>query len=491
VVYKTISQQPGVEMKIFFQSQIIQFFILGLIVVQTQAQTVDIEAFSEQSYQDALEQEAFSIGVQAYIYGRAPMLSYEWRYTELWNESFTHIKGDMNQINHFRQPWNPDMGGAAANGDVTYSEAWMDLSKSAYVLDMTREDERYVSVIVYDFYTNTVGFLGDKKLVKDKTSILVTGPDWHGDIPAGIDHRIISTTPVGYTVIRTFVKDANDLENVYALQETYCITPLTSWYPGIVCEDGRGQGSRPAEYSTPQPFDLSDPLNYFVYLTDLLRENPPPQDEKGLMRIFSRLNIGPGQNFDKAKLQPAVKAGLLRAISTGKRIIDMAIQTQLTEKSDTGWDVTYIDKQYESYLRRAVIAKSFPHALTSEGALYQRVFVDHEGNRLNGKNRYSLHFSRDQVPVDSAFWSLSIYDDKTRFVKNEIDRYSISDRTKGISFAKDGSLTIYIQNEKSEKLLTNWLPAPFGDFFMALRVYEPSLKLRSNKFIPPSVKRLQ
>ena len=101
----------------------------------------------------------------------------------------------------------------------------------------------------------------------------------------------------------------------------------------------------------------------------------------------------------------------MRAISTGKRIIDMGIQTQLTEKSDTGWDATFIDYQYESYLRRAAIAKSFPHPLVTEGALYQRVFVDHEGNHLNGNNRYSLHFSRDQVclcqnidPVQYLSW---------------------------------------------------------------------------------------
>jgi hypothetical protein len=63
-------------------------------------------------------------------------------------------------------------------------------------------------------------------------------------------------------------------------------------------------------------------------------------------------------------------------------------------------------------------------------------------------------------------------------VANPIDRYSIGDRTPGLRYGEDGSLTITIQHDQPQgpTQRANWLPAPQGDFRPALRIYNPARK---------------
>jgi hypothetical protein len=56
----------------------------------------------------------------------------------------------------------------------------------------------------------------------------------------------------------------------------------------------------------------------------------------------------------------------------------------------------------------------------------------------------------------------------------------------------DGSLTVSIQSEPpSEDKLSNWVPAPKGDFFMFLRAYMPGASLLDQMWPPPAVTRLE
>jgi len=55
-----------------------------------------------------------------------------------------------------------------------------------------------------------------------------------------------------------------------------------------------------------------------------------------------------------------------------------------------------------------------------------------------------------------------------------IDRYAIGDRTEGLKYDLDGSLTIYVQRDSPGKEKeSNWLPAPNGPMQIAARMYGP------------------
>ena len=117
--------------------------------------------------------------------------------------------------------------------------------------------------------------------------------------------------------------------------------------------------------------------------------------------------------------------------------------------------------------------------------------LDADKNQLNCSNnvKYTIRFEKGQIPPVYAFWSLTMYKlPEVLFIHNEIHRYSISDRTKGIKFAKDGSLTLYIQNKNpGGKLENNWLPAPEGPFMLGLRIYYPKPAIYKGDWIPPTV----
>ncbi len=57
---------------------------------------------------------------------------------------------------------------------------------------------------------------------------------------------------------------------------------------------------------------------------------------------------------------------------------------------------------------------------------------------------------------------MTMYTIPERFLfANPLNRYSIGDRTKGLAYGKDGSLTIYVSNTSPGKdKESNWLPAP-------------------------------
>jgi hypothetical protein len=73
-------------------------------------------------------------------------------------------------------------------------------------------------------------------------------------------------------------------------------------------------------------------------------------------------------------------------------------------------------------------------------------------------------------------------------VANAIDRYSIGDRTAGLTTDDDGSATIYIQRDAPDKgKQTNWLPTPDGRFRPLMRMYQPRAGILNGEYILPAI----
>ena len=121
-------------------------------------------------------------------------------------------------------------------------------------------------------------------------------------------------------------------------------------------------------------------------------------------------------------------------------------------------------------------------------ATYDVTFTDGTGTPLDGKNRYVLRL--DPPPPVNAFWSLSMYSAETfLFVESAINRYSLGDRTEGLVYNDDGSLEIYLQHQEptDPKKRANWLPAPRGPFYLALRHYSPQAPILNGDWEPTPV----
>ncbi len=142
------------------------------------------------------------------------------------------------------------------------------------------------------------------------------------------------------------------------------------------------------------------------------------------------------------------------------------------------------------YAMRAMVAQGGLWGNHGYEAYYAWSFVDDSGNPLNGANSYVIHF--DELPPARAFWSLTMYSTpKYYLVKNQIDRFSIGDRTPGLVKNADGSLDLYLQRDEPSdpNQKANWLPTPDGDFRPLVRIYLPEDSVLDGTYkLPPITK---
>jgi hypothetical protein len=87
---------------------------------------------------------------------------------------------------------------------------------------------------------------------------------------------------------------------------------------------------------------------------------------------------------------------------------------------------------------RAACARIFPGPVNvPQEAMYWKTGVDGVGHTLFGERDHILHFPPGGLPPNDAFRSLTMADEKERFVANAINRYSVGDRS-GLAQNPDG-----------------------------------------------------
>ncbi len=110
------------------------------------------------------------------------------------------------------------------------------------------------------------------------------------------------------------------------------------------------------------------------------------------------------------------------------------------------------------------------------------------GDALDGDRPMRLRFGPDELPPCDGFWSLTAYGPDLYLVENEIDRFSIGDRTPGLTRDPDGGLTIEVAARRPADI-SNWLPVPSGPFLLGLRVYEGDPDVVAGRWFPPPLAR--
>jgi hypothetical protein len=431
--------------------------------------------------QHAQEEYAYSIGVQAYIYGYPLVEMYRLRYKAVFDPDNKN-RTPVNHFRHLRKLLDDTATTVVApNSDTLYSSAWLDLSQEPIVLDVPDTKGRYYVMQFMDFYTNNFAYVGKRATGTESGSFAIIGPGWKGTLPEGLN-RIQAPTNAVWLLGRTLVDDEYDLPTVHAIQDKYLLTPLSSWSKKERAKPGIEKLGLPA-------YDLSDPLNFFVLLNVALSENAPPSREDALMSLFRQIGVGPGKTSKIDELDSPTAKGLLRAVDMGQRLIASLSSGRPVVN---GWlaPSPYHGKFGDDYHYRAYIAK-FALAANDPEEAYNFSTSQGDGDRpLNGSRNYVVRFEKGELPPVDGFWSLTMYRiPGFFFVKNTIGRYSVGDRSKQLRYEKDGSLEIYIQRDSPGKdKESNWLPAPKGDFALALRCYLSGKAISNGTWKPPAVK---
>jgi hypothetical protein len=430
------------------------------------------------------ENYAYSLGIQAYIYGY-PLVTME-RTRQLQSllelpcgQEFT-ISNVFFEYNDLFTPEDRDV--VSPNVDTIYSIAWLDLKREPVVLNVPDTNDRYYVMQLLDAWTNNFASIGRRTTGTGAGKFAIVGPDWKGILPSGIN-AVKAPTNTVWILGRILVKGEEDLDNARAIQKQFTLTSL--------------YGKKTPTVIKPANTLLLDnnvedlpALIFFKTMTDLMILNPVVGNE-ALEKQLEYIGIDLTYGFDAAKLDRETIAGLNRAAIDAFEIIENS-QEAVNPEYINGWIViTGLGIYGYQFLKRAYIAFSGLGANVDEEAIYPRAFTDEQGNQLNGQYKYILHFDKDHLPPVEAFWSLTMYGADFYLVPNEINRYAIADYTPGLVYNEDGSLDIYIQKDRPINNESNWLPAPEGDFNLVLRLYQPAAKVLNGSYEIPGIKRVQ
>ena len=421
--------------------------------------------------------EAYAIGTQAYLFAYPLVLMERTRHA---------TNRPVNQFIHAPVYPTPQARTVVRpNVDTLYSTAWLDLSREPIVLSVPDMGDRYYLVQLLDAWTETFSVPGTRTTGNRAGKFAITGPDWNGTVPEGVT-RIASPTNTAWIIGRIQTNGAEDYPAVRALQRGFQLTTLSGAVPPAPAAPVASEfGGRSAGLTPPQEIATQDAAAFFSAFADALAANRPHPDDDAFVARFKSIGIVAGQPFNPASLSPALRQALDRAVKDAQQ--NLSRQDATTKN---GWSFANTIGRYgTSYLIRAGVARRGLGALPPEDAIYPMIAHDADGRPLSGAARYVVHIARPDLPPVRAFWSLTLYDADGYFVANPINRYAIGDRDR-LHFNDDGSLDIYIQHERpAETLAPNWLPAPAGDFNLALRLYWPKPEALSGAWVPPAVRR--
>ena len=450
----------------------VAFFLPGL-----QARAADDAA------QKVREDLTYSIGVQAYIYAY-PMMDL-WR--TFYESTLDPKRGHKIGLNHFnfsRKLVTPkDDWVVTPNNDTIYNRAFLDLTIEPVVLSVPDTGGRHYWFPVGDIYHNmnasiswdTVGFKGG--------AYALVPPGWKGVLPDGVKWVAVRT-PMVWTLGRYSVSGPDDVPEANALQDKTQLRPLSVFMGKKALPQ-----PDPASYPEFTRDDLINARKFFTTFNEILRRNPPLPADGTLISLFGEIGLNPAQHFDWEALPEETQRGLERAVADAHAIVKD--RTTSFARRVNGW--------VEAILEADMSDQPVNHAgLSMMGLLYSQkevstyhvAYFDSEGAPLTGEHNYTLTFA--PPPPVKAFWSVTMYDAKTRrYIENPIDRWAIGDRTEGLIYADDGSVTITFSAAEPEdpKARANWLPIPKGAFYMALREYSPDAAILTREWEPPGVKR--
>ena len=117
-----------------------------------------------------------------------------------------------------------------------------------------------------------------------------------------------------------------------------------------------------------------DAAAYFKLLAELLKTNPPAAEDAPMVAKLAKLGIVPGQDFDAAKLDPAVAKGMARAPKPAQELIMGWLKAGIAAgdmKLENGWVFTTKTGLYgTSYLQRALVTAIGLGANRPQDAVY-------------------------------------------------------------------------------------------------------------------------
>jgi hypothetical protein len=445
------------------------------------------DAVARMNAQQARETEAYTLGVQAVLWGM------QWvKVGQTLRISAAPLPQGTKRTPVDPSPHGINVWGHARallthelriietpNTETLYSIAILDLKDGPIVVVHPDLGERYFRTSIWELHGDAHSISQNKDGAKPPPYALVPS-GWNGALPKGLKAISVRSRYVA-VVPHIAVYGTDDLPNVHVLQKGFKLVALKDWGSSNK-ELEPGQPMRPLRRpNAATPAELL----YFEELCETLKDITPRDDELGFARQAGRIGITLADGFQVEKLDAKTVAGLKRAVLDAQSIIEHEARSLAQQQPGGTWMVSYDLASLNDWLFRSAVGwKDVWGDLPSE-VLFPMVRTDVNGQPLTGNRKYTLHFHTGQLPP-ARYWRISMYDLDGFFVGNPIRRYGIGNMAEKLEPNPDGSLTINIQNESPGKSKeTNWLPAPKEGFFLMMRMYQPEEKMYRGAYVLP------
>jgi hypothetical protein len=427
--------------------------------------------------------EARAIAKEAWLYAYAPLQGYKTMHSQTQNREFAGYVGGFDRFRHYARLNTPaDTDIVTPNNDTPYSWAWLDLRAEPMVVSLPAvAAPRYYVNQWFDLHTHNFAYTGVRATGRAAGNYLFVGPRWTGETPKGITKVFRAETEFVGTLTRTQLDGTADVAAMQAVQAQYTLTPLSK-FAGTPAP-----AAAPAIQWPQWNEEAAMGIGCIGYLNFLLPFMPVVPAEEAMFARFARIGIGAGKPFDATKLDPAVRAAIEEGMTESASELKAKA---LAQSSSKGFFGTREELGAAYLINRSMGAMLGIYGNSIEEAVYASQQTGPDGKVLDGSKRWVLRFEAGALPPCNEFWSITMYGLPDRFlIGNPINRYSVGDRTEGLRKGADGSLEIYIQNDRPEgERAANWLPAPKGPFFFVARFYGPKPELIAGKWTLPALR---
>lgn len=416
-----------------------------------------------------LKSEAKALAILAYQWGY-PLVRMEQtvrKYTTVEpNMLPTSFRAPVNQIGWAKQlPGPKDTDMPTANNDTYYMSAVLTLDEP-FLLSVPDTKDRYYVIDIFDMYHNLTEYIGRRNTGTAAGEYWIVPPHWNKPLPKEAKMIIRPKTNKVWLWGRIAVAENDNVNEIYALQEKFKVEPVSK-----------------VKNELPEWNENRTELGFFYNLAQAMKYNPVLPDDKALVALFERIGLKAG-SFDPSKLHTLQLQGIKEAIAEAPSTIISNTATAGVNRDGWVW-ASNIDNFGFNYGLRALVSGPYLGGQGEKEAMYPIRYNDSENKVLTGANEYTIHF--ETMPDVGAFWSVTVYDAKSKMlVENPINRYKISSTTPKLKYNKNGGLDITLSNKKPSSK-ENWLPVPEGEFYLLLRLYQPSESVLNGTYQLPTI----
>jgi hypothetical protein len=356
--------------------------------------------------------------------------------------------------------------------DTLRVSGWLDLEDEPLVLTVPATHGRYYALWLRDLWTSMFASIGARTTGTMSRAFALLGPGRNGlDMPPELTQIAAPTRTIQLGGCIEAVHESDHEARKRAF-DGFGLAPLSQWQHAPA--PARPSVAAPADPGSPvEQVERMDAHAFFSEASRLIDDQPPSAECRAALTRLRDLGAWAAPAPDlRASLQRGFQAGLA------------AIRADAGVAHDAWHVCSQFGQDGADPLQRARAARCGARVEPVEDVFHAQLDSDVDGRPLDGGGRYLLRFAADAPPPVHGFWSL------TAGTGEPDDAHSIGD-LRGLAADPDGSLSIYIQHRPPARTRrANWLPAPPGEFTVALYLYWPRDEALLCQWSPPPVIRL-